>query len=112
MVYCFTCDECGHSDEIIRRMSESGELVSCIVCGSVMRRNYSAEAPGSSRGDQEWVMQSMAMHPDQVAEHRRLYPGIELRQTPGGFVAPIAHSLVEKRKILKQRGWIDKNAYV
>jgi hypothetical protein len=113
MTYCYICDGCGETWEVMRSIHADEETQVCGVCSAVMRRDYSAEHT-SVRGDysQPILMQSIAIHPDQVAEHRKLFPKIELKKTPGGFFAPVAHSLPEKRRILKDRGFIDRNAYI
>ena len=110
MVYCFTCSKCGGTVAVERPMSQSGNRQRC-ECGHKMHRDFQAEQTTMQGGDMKWVMRSMAMHPDQVAEHKKLFPKIEVEKTPGGFYAPVARSLAEKRGILKIRGWIDKQAY-
>ena len=44
--------------------------------------------------------------PEDVAEHRRRFPNVELREMQGSMV-PVVHSLGEKRAYLKAAGWAD-----
>jgi hypothetical protein len=112
MIYCWICDACGSQKEVSRSMAESSKMEFCSKCGTFMRRDYPAEH-ASTRGDynEPIVMQSMAIHPDDAAKYRSQFPNHELVGVPGGFVAPVARSLTEKRRILKDRGWHDKRAY-
>lgn len=112
MIYCFICDECDLPLEVVRAMSESGDPQACPNCGTVMRRDYPAENT-HGRGDysQPLVMRSLGFHPSQLAEHRKHFPNIEVTTVPGGMMAPVARSLAEKRRVLKDRGWTDRNAF-
>lgn len=110
MVYCFVCDRCGGTIAVERRMKDSGREQRC-ACEHKMRRDFQAEQTTMQSGDLKWVMRSMGMHPDQVAEHKKLFPNIDVEKTPGGYYAPVAHSLAEKRAILKARKWEDKHAF-
>ncbi len=113
MIYCYICDKCGNTADQSRSIHTVEPTIVCEHCTRVMRRDYQAEHTGV-RGNYKSpiVMQSMAIMPDEVAKHRELHPTVELRQVPGGMYAPVAHSLGEKRQILKSRGWADKNSYV
>lgn len=119
MVYCFVCDGCGGTIAVERPMKDCRKPQRCEcntfikgqIVRTLMRRDFQAEHTTTNSGDLKWVMRSMAMHPDQVAEHKRLFPKIDVEKTPGGYYAPVARSLAEKRAILKIRGWIDKQAY-
>jgi hypothetical protein len=44
--------------------------------------------------------------PEDVAEHRRRFPNVELREMQGSMV-PVVKSLGEKRAYLKAAGWAD-----
>ena len=57
-------------------------------------------------------MQSMGFiaDPADVAEHRKRFPGVELRLVDGSAI-PVMRSLGEKRDYLKRNGWIEKRSY-
>jgi hypothetical protein len=44
--------------------------------------------------------------PEDVAEHRRRFPNVELREMQGSMI-PVVKSLGEKRAYLKAAGWAD-----
>ena len=48
--------------------------------------------------------------PEDVAEHRRRFPNVELREMQGSMV-PVVKSLGEKRAYLKAAGWVDSRSY-
>jgi hypothetical protein len=45
-----------------------------------------------------------------LAEHRRLFPNVELREMQGSMV-PVVRSLGEKRAYLKAAGWVDTHSF-
>lgn len=49
-------------------------------------------------------------YPEDVAEHRRRFPDVELRMKDGSAV-PVMRSLGEKRSYLKRAGWVDTRSY-
>jgi hypothetical protein len=57
-------------------------------------------------------LQSMGFlaHPDDVAEHRRKFPDVELKMD-NGCAIPVMHSLGQKRAYLKATGWADVKDY-
>jgi hypothetical protein len=57
-------------------------------------------------------LQSMGFlaDPSDVAEHRRRFPTVELVNREGSMV-PVMHSLGEKRKYLKESGWVDTRSF-
>jgi len=48
--------------------------------------------------------------PEDVAEHRRRFPNVELREMQGSMV-PVVRSLGEKRAYLKAAGWVDTHSF-
>ena len=83
MRYDFSCPKCGIVKEVVRMMSETGEPVMC-NCGIQMIRKYGFRvgAGRKQRYARPIVSDSLAMHPDQIPEHRRMFPNIEV--TPEG----------------------------
>jgi putative FmdB family regulatory protein len=81
-IYVFLCPECGNQEEVLRPMSQSDEPHDCAECGGETERDYHAERPnatGTEKGETFWS-QSLAISPDQAAEHRRLFPNVRVRE--------------------------------
>jgi hypothetical protein len=83
-MYSFKCPECGGAREVVKTMSESDGIVVCKRCTIPMDRDFQADLPhaASDRYDKPIVSASMAMAIDQIPEHKRLFPDIEV--TPQG----------------------------
>ncbi len=98
MFYDFSCPECDVVKEVVRMMSEVGEPVTC-DCGVQMKRKYGFRvgAGRKQRYARSIVSDSLAMHPDQIPEHRRLFPNIEV--TSEG--QPVFDNYEEHSKYLK-----------
>ena len=58
------------------------------------------------------ALQSMGFiaAPEDVAEHRRRFPNIELCEMQGSMV-PVVRSRGEKKAYLKAAGWVDSRSY-
>lgn len=111
--YCYECKVCDERREVVRPMRDSGEPEFC-DCGKRMKRNFHAEH-SSVRGDfnEPIVSTSLAFNTDDLAEHRRQFPDVELKVDHAGHsVNPVFRSLTQKRRYLKERGWVDQNSYV
>ena len=99
MFYDFSCPECGIVKEVIRMMSEAGEPMVC-DCGAQMKRKYGfrVSAGRKQRYVRPIVSDSLAMHPDQIPEHRRMFPNIEI--TPEG--QPVFDNFTDHESYLKK----------
>ncbi len=67
------------------------------------------------RGDynEPIVSSSMAFDSQDVDEHRRRHPGIELQVDHAGRTAsPIFRTLSQKRAYMKARNWVDRNSFI
>jgi hypothetical protein len=49
-------------------------------------------------------------HPEDVAEHRKRFPNIELKMSEGSAI-PVMRSLGQKRAYLKAAGWVDRRSF-
>lgn len=102
--YVYSCPNCQWLDEIVKPMSECTSNETCRQCGTVMERDYRAETPGVVSGATHNARpihsDSLAILPDQVSEHRRLYPDIDL----DGACRPIFTSVKQREKYLDARG--------
>ena len=79
-----------------------------------MERDYQAEH-SAVRGDynEPITSLSMAFNTQDLAEHRRRHPGIELKVDKAGHTAyPVFKNLSQKRQYMKARGWVDMNSFV
>ena len=74
MTHIFICENesCGHK---VYDMNTRG-VHTCPKCGTDMYWNL--KDIGISDGDYHHTSDSLAFHPDDIAEHRRLFPGVEV----------------------------------
>ncbi len=75
MIHQFICDSCGNSIT-----DTSAKAVHVCACGKNMR--WDLKGIGIPLGDYNHTSDSLAIHPADIPEHRKLYPGIEV--TPEG----------------------------
>ena len=71
-LHTFICDGCGMAVD-----DESTHVHVCPTCGFQMR--WDLRGIGIRQGDYHHVSHSLAMHPDQIPEHRKAFPGIEVQ---------------------------------
>jgi len=80
-IYIYKCKDCGESTELMRRMSQAGDPVTC-TCGGETGRDFGGECAGA--GNKEYgetkYSQSLAISPTQFAEHKRLFPDVKIRE--------------------------------
>ena len=83
MFYDFSCPKCGIVKEIVRMISERDEPVVC-DCGAQMKRKYGfrVSAGRKQRYARSIVSDSLAISVDQIEEHRKKFPDIQI--TPEG----------------------------
>lgn len=79
MFYDFSCPECGAKQEVVRPVVYRDSPVMC-KCGVSMKRKYGFRvgAGRKQRYARSIVSDSLAIHPDQIPEHRRMFPNIEV----------------------------------
>lgn len=79
-MYTYLCPDCITEDEVMKPMSEYDRVEHCSNCGSVTNRNFQADLPhtAADRYDTPIISDAMAINPEQTAEHKRLFPDIEL----------------------------------
>ena len=108
--YSFKCEACDYKTEKVRPMRDSQLSAWCQGCGRAMVRDYQAMHP-NVRGDYNKPITSvsMAFNSQDVAEHRRRHPGVDLHvDKPGGTAYPILRSRSQKLAYLKARNWQEK----
>jgi len=66
------------------------------------------------RGNYKTPIELLSMgfiaHPEDVAEHRKRFPAVDLRMHEGSAI-PVVVSLSQKRAYLKASGWADTKSY-
>ncbi|MCP4541703.1 MAG: hypothetical protein GY832_31615 [Chloroflexi bacterium] len=79
-VYAYVCDMCGNREDIVKPMAESSLPVICSGCSDLMRRDLMAGSPRCQKDSYTKDIHSdaLAIHPEQRAEHQRLYPDVPL----------------------------------
>jgi hypothetical protein len=88
-------------------MSEAGEkLVTCGKCGSTMLRDFRGVrvSKGSKQYSRQIVSDSLAMNPNQIAEHRRMFPNVQV--TKEG--QPVFDNFTEHEAYLKKCNIVKK----
>lgn len=107
--YCHICTICGETREVVHSMKDSGVIELC-DCGKLMVRDLTAEH-SNVRGDYNKPITSvsMAFNSQDVDEHRRRHPGVDLHvDKPGGTAYPILRSRSQKLAYLKARNWQER----
>ena len=100
--YAFKC-ECGKTDEVLRTMAHSGDPHTCPVCGKEMSRDIGAEHGESRQGEsQGYLSDALGVHPNQIAEARKLFPHHEFH--PDGRM--VIHNRRHQDKVLKELGYV------
>ena len=93
-IHTFVCDKCG---EIVHDTNTKG-IHKCPKCGEDMRWDLSGI--GIAAGNYNHISDSLAMHPSQIAEHKRLFPHIDV--LPDG--RPHFTSIRQQSNYLKEIG--------
>lgn len=78
MTFDLLCKGCGYrirkaKDSDYRLVDEQLRFPYCPTCGTIMYH-----ATQGSNGDYNHTSDSLAIHPDDIPEHRRLFPGVEV----------------------------------
>jgi len=77
-VYSFVCSKCYESEERVLSMEKADEPQFC-KCGYQMRRNFQADIPHAANDYRRPIhSDSLAINPEQRAEHEKLFPNIKL----------------------------------
>ncbi len=110
--YCYECPVCEERREVTRPIRDYRLTERC-ECGEPMRRDFQTEH-SAVRGDynEPIVSTSMAFNTQDLAEHRRRHPGVDLHVDAVGRTAyPIFRNLSQKRAYMKARNWADVNSF-
>jgi len=80
-LYYYQCKICNSTDSDIRVIADRNDSMVCCECGGVMERAVGLENPNIVRTEDyadPLHSDSLAINPSQVAEHRKLFPDIEI----------------------------------
>ena len=79
-MYTYLCPDCITEDEVMKPMSLFDRVEHCSNCGAVTNRNFQADLchTAADRYDTPIISDSMAINPEQTAEHKQLFPDIKL----------------------------------
>ncbi len=101
-MYDYICPDCSDSITISKPMKVSDRDEYC-HCGALLKRSYLSELcnVGVIEYAKPHVSDSLAMHPEQVPEHRKKFPDIEV--LPDG--RPVLRDTSQHNKYLKRIGW-------
>lgn len=77
--YTFKCPKCGGSEDVVRPMVDAEKPWRCVSCKVEMNRDFQTDIPFAS-GDYKRAVHSdsLAINPDQRAEHLQKFPNIKL----------------------------------
>ena len=104
--YSFKCSKCEVKEERLRAMKDAGKDCKCRRCGAKMNRDLQTDIPFMS-GDYKRAVHSdsLAISPDQRAEHLQKFPNIKLdNQNRPVFDNFSAHEdYMKKCNIVKER---------
>lgn len=104
--YTFVCNKCSLSDEKMLCMTDAGEPQLCPHCKIEMHRDYQADLAFAASKDyhKPLVSDSLAVNPNQIEEHKQMFPGIEM--TSQG--QPVFTNYRQHDDYLKKAGFIKR----
>jgi putative FmdB family regulatory protein len=111
-LYDFKC-ECGRTHSEMRPVVDFDRLMPCPDCGRPMGHDLVAQQTAVRGAYKKPIrMESMGFlaTEEDVAEHRRRFPDVDLSFEEGSAV-PIIRSLGQKRRYLKESGFVDTRSF-
>lgn len=72
IVHKFVCDMCG----VVVEDTNTEKTHHCPKCNAPMR--WDLTGIGAASGDYEHISESLAIHPDQIPEHRQKFPNVDV----------------------------------
>lgn len=100
--YDFACN-CGNKQSVIRSMKDYKKSLKCSKCGRKMFRTYNFSVGGDTYS-KPIVSDSLAISPEQISEHRELFPDVEV--TSEG--QPVFENYRQHDNYLKKTGFRKK----
>lgn len=99
-IYEYACEDCGIHEDIPRPVEFRDFSAECKECGGSMVRCMSAPRIHADSYDKPIHSDALAIHPDQVAEHQKLYPDVPLDSQ----CRPILSKFSQHEKYINARG--------
>ncbi len=100
--YCYFCPKCKIPVNFVKLMADAYKNEWCPRCGFILRRDFRSEGVLVGAGKRSYhksiISDSMAMNPDQIPEHKRLHPDIEV--TSDG--RPVFDNFADHEKYMKK----------
>ncbi len=102
-LYAFKCS-CGKTEEVFRPMSKSDDPCPCPACGAVMARDIVTEHGSSRNADApEYLSEALGVHPNQIAEARRMFPHHEFASDGRMIIRNYKH----RQRVMKDLGFVE-----
>ncbi|KKN72402.1 hypothetical protein LCGC14_0411150 [marine sediment metagenome] len=108
MIYPFKCEGCGLTVDFVCPYAElKGKDKTCINCSAKLVRDWHAGMPRVYKDSYTKPIHSdsLAIHPEQVEEHRRLYPKIPLDEK----CRPVFENYPDHDEYLEQTGHVKQS---
>lgn len=116
-MYDYRCPDCGALASEYRAVADYNKSKICTTegCPCEMELDLATQARGTAvRGNYTKPIELQSMGflsvPEDVAEHRKRFPEIDLIEREGSMI-PVVRSLGQKRAYLKAAGWADVKSY-
>ncbi len=79
-MYTFKCPKCKRAKVVTRPMSECDATVFCYSCQMECNRDFKSDLfhTAADTYDKPIISDALAVAPDQIAEHRALFPEIQM----------------------------------
>jgi hypothetical protein len=79
-MYTYKCECSAFPEDVIKPMSQALDPAYCALCNRQMHRDYQIDLPHASGGrySSPIVSDSLAVSIDQIAEHKRAFPDIQI----------------------------------
>lgn len=78
--YGYACPNCNCNLDIIKPMAEFDTQEICAICGTIMERDFNQHGIhcGNKTYGNPLISESLGIHPEQAAEHRKNHPNVEV----------------------------------
>ena len=81
LFYSFICEKCGQKRVQLREVELRNDPLICL-CGELMHRDFQTDLPAVGGGAKKYrkpiISDSLAINPNQVGEHRKLFPDVKI----------------------------------
>jgi hypothetical protein len=112
-MYAHKCVKCSRRVEEFRRAGDWQNAPMCPTCLIPMPQDFGqkvVEVRGNYKKPIRMESMGFVADPEDVAEHRRRFPDVDLEIHQGSAI-PVIRSLGQKRAYLKAIGWVDSRSF-